>query len=258
MKKFLIGVVGPFSGPRSCYGDLLANTVLKSDYAPYFEYIFKDDQADPRVSKIIAKELIEANVQGVIGHFNSKSAVAAAEIYPSSIPVALPASTALELCKFSNIYRCCATDLQQAQHLIKFKTEIKHKKCYIWHDNSAYALSIYQYLPQDIDILDITHKLSDQDLVILLGSHYNVANLISMLNYSGKITAICSDDCSIDEFKKLTFKFSDIKKYIVQPSPSFTEGIELGLDTLYRLLANNKREIMRENKAATFEILQLD
>jgi len=260
MSKFRVGVVGPFSGPRSCYGELLVSELKASEYAKYFDFIYKDDQADVSRAALVALELVDSNVQGVIGHFNSQSAEAGINIYPSHIPIILPASTAPHLSKYPNVYRMCATDLQQAQLIDKILAEFVYRECYVWTDQSAYAESIYRQLSDcNISFLNLDKKLYDQDLVIFLGAHYNIVNAFKELKYHGKITAICCDDCSILEFKLLTDWLPNVKKYVIHPTPSFVECIANAAQTLYELLSDKYQVGLksRENQAAKFVLLQL-
>ncbi|PHE54127.1 amino acid-binding protein, partial [Bacillus toyonensis] len=48
-EKIKIGVVGPFSGPRSVYGQMLIEGVnrAKLNYADNIEWVYQDDKGDP-------------------------------------------------------------------------------------------------------------------------------------------------------------------------------------------------------------------
>jgi len=260
MGKFRVGVVGPFSGPRSLQGALLANVLQASVYAKYFDFSYKDDQSNAKAAALVALELVDSNVQGVIGHFNSISAEVAIRIYPTRIPIILPASTAPHLSKHPNVYRSCPTDLQQAQLIMHAVEELPHRDCYVWSDQSSYAQSIYAQLADyNSRPLDLGQKLSDQDLVIFLGSHQNIAEAIRALKYEGIISAVCCDDCASDDFKTLTAGLPNIRKYLIQSSPSIADCVSSAAHTLYMLLsaAHNSTLIPKENHAAKFTLLQL-
>lgn len=260
MSKFRVGVVGPFSGPRSCKGELLSNVLRDSEYAKYFDFVYKDDRSNPKTSALVALELVDSEVQGVIGHFNSTCAEAAIRSYPTRLPIILPASSAPHLSKHPNVYRMCPTDLQQAQLIIKTVEELVHRDCYVWTDQSPYALSIYAQLADyNLRPLDLEQKLLDQDLVVFLGAHSNIARAVKKLKYEGIISVVCSDDCCCDEFKTLTSGLPNIRKYVIQSSPGIVSCISSAVRTLYILLsaAHKTTLIPKENQTAKFTLLQL-
>ncbi len=57
-EKIKIGVVGPFSGPRSVYGQMLIEGVnrAKLNYADNIEWVYQDDKGDPNTIKDISKK----------------------------------------------------------------------------------------------------------------------------------------------------------------------------------------------------------
>lgn len=258
MKKPLIGIVGPFTGPRSCYGELLVHTVKQSKYIDVFDFVFKDDQADEDIARRVACELVSSNVNAILGHFNSRSAYAALEIYPSNLPVILPAATAVNLKDFPNAYRICATDLDQASVIMHTLQKIHYRQCYIWTDSSIYSRSINEYLTIHSGLAFSKNLvLQDNDLIICLGSHINVATRLKNLKFIGNIAAICCDDCSIAEFDTLISEMSNINRLQVLPVPSYTECIVVGMQTLYELLYLRVPPTYQKNNAAKFEISQL-
>ena len=88
-----IGVAMPLSGTFMVYGQDLLNGVklavaeinkegFKIKGKPIsIEIMAVDDRGDPATAKEVAKQLVEAGVVAVIGHFNSGASIAAAPIY---------------------------------------------------------------------------------------------------------------------------------------------------------------------------------
>ena len=46
-----------------------------------FQLDSQDDQADPRTGTTVAQRLIDDNVRGIIGHFNSGTSIPASDLY---------------------------------------------------------------------------------------------------------------------------------------------------------------------------------
>lgn len=264
MTLYRVGVVGPFSGPRASYGNLLKKIIISSKYSDYFEFIFKDDKADPEVSFIVANELVSKKVDGVIGHFNSSSASIASIVYKKAkIPLILPASTVTELTKHKHVYRLCPTNLQQSKIILNAFKKFNYTDCYIWTDKSEYAESIFKYINHlNIKQLNLSTKVKNKTLIIFLGSHYKIADIFNKLNYNGYITAICCDDCSIDHFYQITKDIKTIIKYVICPKPNFKECIFSSIQLLYEILSKNIKDFKpvinnRENEKAKFKLLRI-
>lgn len=222
----LIGIVGPFSGPRACYGDLLTQTINNTLLPNYAELIFADDKANPIQAESVAISLVQKNVIGVIGHFNSQSAAAGGKIYASAeIPLLLPASTLPELTTLSTTFRLCADDSEQALAIVRFISKQNFRCAGIWVDGSAYSLSICEWIKKHSSINWIDAKdVSENDLLILLGAHHHVLDYILYRKKElENVTIICCDDCSIEEFIKAAQFFK--KMWITTPTPEFMKCI---------------------------------
>ena len=101
-----IGHVGPVSGPSAHLGkdnengakmaieDLNAKG-FKIDGKPVkFVLVAEDDGADPKQGTAVAQKLVDAKVNGVIGHLNSGTSVPASRIYNNAgIPEISPSTT---------------------------------------------------------------------------------------------------------------------------------------------------------------------
>ena len=83
----------PLTGPQSHYGEDMQNGLnlaleeankkgIKIDGQPAkFVLVSRDDQADPRVGVQVAQQLVDENVVGILGHFNSGTTIPASRVY---------------------------------------------------------------------------------------------------------------------------------------------------------------------------------
>lgn len=81
------GFAAPLTGPQSHYGEDMQNGLnlaleeankkgVKVDGQPAkFVLVSRDDQADPRVGVQVAQQLVDENVVGILGHFNSGTTI---------------------------------------------------------------------------------------------------------------------------------------------------------------------------------------
>jgi len=101
-----IGHVGPTSGAiahlgkdnemgaRMAIDDLNAKGVMIGGQKAKFELLAEDDAADPKQGTAVAQKLVDAKVQGVIGHLNSGTTIPASQIYNTAgIPQISPSAT---------------------------------------------------------------------------------------------------------------------------------------------------------------------
>ncbi|WP_032826431.1 ABC transporter substrate-binding protein, partial [Bordetella holmesii] len=77
------GFAAPLTGPQSHYGEDMQNGLtlaleeanqkgVKVDGKPVkFVLVSRDDQADARVAVQVAQQLVDEDVNGILGHFNS-------------------------------------------------------------------------------------------------------------------------------------------------------------------------------------------
>ena len=103
-----IGVAAPLTGPQSHYGKGIENAVrMAADDANAagleiggkkikFEVLAEDDQADPKTATSVAQKLVDAKINGVVGHMNSGAGIPASKIYmEASIPQISASMTAV-------------------------------------------------------------------------------------------------------------------------------------------------------------------
>jgi branched-chain amino acid transport system substrate-binding protein len=153
-----IGHVAPISGAQSHYGkdnengarlainDLNARKITIGGKPVKFELVPEDDAADPKQGTQAAQKLVDAKVNGVVGHLNSGTTIPASRIYhDAGIPQITPAATNPKYAQqgFKSAFRIIANDnaLGAATAIYAAKT-LKAKKVAVIDDRTAYGQGI--------------------------------------------------------------------------------------------------------------------
>lgn len=88
-----IGAAAPLTGPQAHIGkdnengtrmaidDANARGVMIGGKKARFELLSEDDQNYPKAATIVAQKLVDAQVNGIIGHLNSGTTIPASRIY---------------------------------------------------------------------------------------------------------------------------------------------------------------------------------
>lgn len=149
-----LGFAAPLTGPQAHYGEEYKNGVTLAiedanaekptiDGKPVkFELLAEDDLADPKTATQVAQKFVDAKVNGIIGHFNSGTAIPASKIYSDAgIPqVAMATAPAFTQQGFKTTFRSMTSDTQQGTVMGKFVVEtLKAKKIAIIDDRTAYG-----------------------------------------------------------------------------------------------------------------------
>lgn len=153
-----IGHVGPISGPSAHLGkdnengaklaieELNAKGFMINGKKVTFQLITEDDGADPKQGTAVAQKLVDAKVQGVIGHLNSGTTVPASKIYnDNGIPQISPSSTQPMYTKqgFPGAFRVVANDNKLGGTLGKYAvTKLGAKKIAVIDDRTAYGQGV--------------------------------------------------------------------------------------------------------------------
>ncbi|QGZ39402.1 branched-chain amino acid transport system substrate-binding protein [Pseudoduganella flava] len=153
-----IGHVGPISGPQAHLGkdeenganmavaDLNAKGIKIGGKPVKFELVLEDDGADPKQGTTVAQKLVDAKVNGVVGHLNSGTTVPASRIYYNAgIPQVSPASTnpVYTKQKFNTTFRVVANDSKLGGTLGKYAVEkLGAKKIAVIDDRTAYGMGV--------------------------------------------------------------------------------------------------------------------
>jgi branched-chain amino acid transport system substrate-binding protein len=153
-----IGHVGPVSGPQAHLGkdnenganmaiaDLNAKGIKIGGKPVKFTLVLEDDGADPKQGTTVAQKLVDAKVNGVVGHLNSGTTVPASRIYYNAgIPQVSPASTIPTYTKqkFNTAFRIVANDNKLGGTLGKYAvTKLGAKKIAVIDDRTAYGQGV--------------------------------------------------------------------------------------------------------------------
>ncbi|HYD81247.1 MAG TPA: branched-chain amino acid ABC transporter substrate-binding protein [Paucimonas sp.] len=153
-----IGHVGPISGAiahlgkdnengaRMAIDELNAKGVMIGGKKAKFELLAEDDAADPKQGTAAAQKLVDAKVNGVIGHLNSGTTIPASKIYhDAGIPQISPSATNPKYTQqgFKTAFRVVANDGQLGGTLGRYAVQInKAKKVAIIDDRTAYGQGV--------------------------------------------------------------------------------------------------------------------
>ena len=155
-----IGHVGPLSGAvahigkdnelgaRMAINELNAKGVTIGGKKVKFELIGEDDGADPKQATAAAQKLVDAKVNGVIGHMNSGTTIPASKIYhDAGIPQISPSATNPKYTQqgFKSAFRVVANDGQLGGTLGRYAVQInKAKKVAVIDDRTAYGQGVVE------------------------------------------------------------------------------------------------------------------
>ncbi len=149
-----LGFAAPLTGPQAHYGEDMRNGLtlaleeanakgikLDGDKAK-FVLVSKDDQADPRTGVQVAQQIVDANVSGMLGHFNSGTTIPASRVYhDAELPqIAMATSPEYTLQGYNNTFRMMTSDTQQGAAVGVFMVkDLKAKKIALIDDRTAYG-----------------------------------------------------------------------------------------------------------------------
>ena len=153
-----IGHVGPISGSiahlgkdnengaRMAIEELNAKGVTIGGKKAKFELLAEDDGADPKQGTSAAQKLVDAKVNGVIGHLNSGTTIPASKIYyDAGIPQISPSATNPKYTQqgFKTAFRVVANDGQLGGTLGRYAVQInKAKRIAVIDDRTAYGQGV--------------------------------------------------------------------------------------------------------------------
>ena len=149
-----IGFAAPLTGPQAHYGEEYKNGVTLAiedanaenptiDGKPVkFQLQAEDDQADPKTATQVAQKFVDAKINGIIGHFNSGTAIPASKIYHDAGVPMIAMATAPQFTQqgFNTTFCSMTSDTQQGAVMGKFVVEkLGAKKIAIIDDRTAYG-----------------------------------------------------------------------------------------------------------------------
>lgn len=148
------GFAAPLTGPQSHYGEDMQNGltlaleeanqkgVTVGGKPAKFVLVSRDDQADPRVAVQVAQQLVDQEVNGILGHFNSGTTIPASRVYhDAGLPqIAMATSPEYTNQQYETTFRMMTSDTQQGAAVGKFMVEkLNAKKVAIIDDRTAYG-----------------------------------------------------------------------------------------------------------------------
>jgi len=149
-----LGHVAPMTGPQAHLGkdnengaklaveELNAQNLEIGGARMKFELLAEDDGADPKQGTLVAQKLVDAKVNGVIGHLNSGTTIPASKLYSdAAIPQISPSATNPKYTQqgFATAFRVMANDIQQGKILGEFAAKQGAKTVAIIDDRTAYG-----------------------------------------------------------------------------------------------------------------------
>ena len=153
-----IGHVGPTSGAIAHFGkdnenggrmaieELNAAGMTIGGKKVTFELLAEDDAADPKQGTAAAQKLVDAKVNGVIGHLNSGTTIPASSIYHDArLPQISPSATNPKYTRqgFDTTFRLVADDTQLGGTLGRYAIEtLKGKTVAVIDDRTAYGQGV--------------------------------------------------------------------------------------------------------------------
>ncbi|HEV7617961.1 MAG TPA: branched-chain amino acid ABC transporter substrate-binding protein [Burkholderiaceae bacterium] len=153
-----LGHVAPMSGGQAHFGrdnangailaveDLNAKGITIGGKKVKFELLNEDDAADPKQGTAVAQKLVDAKVNGVIGHLNSGTTIPASRIYhDAGIPQISPSATNPAYTKqgYKTAFRVVANDGQLGGTLGKYAVDtLKSKQIAVIDDRTAYGQGV--------------------------------------------------------------------------------------------------------------------
>ncbi len=153
-----IGHVGPISGSSAHLGkdnengaklaiaDLNAKGAMINGKKVQWVLLTEDDGGDPKQGTTVAQKLVDAKVNGIIGHLNSGTTIPASKIYfDAGIPQISPSATNPQYTnqKFKTAFRVVANDSKLGGTLGRYAVDTnKAKKIAVIDDRTAYGKGV--------------------------------------------------------------------------------------------------------------------
>ena len=150
-----IGHVAAVTGPVAYFGKdtenatrmaievLNARGVTIAGKKVTFQLVAEDDGGDPKQATSVAQKLVDAKINGVIGHQTSGTTIPASKIYNTGgIPQISPSSTSPKYTQqgFNTAFRVIANDVQLGQALGRYATgSMNVRRVAVVDDRTAYG-----------------------------------------------------------------------------------------------------------------------
>jgi len=134
------------NGARMAIEDLNAKGVTIGGKKAKFELLAEDDAGDPKQGTAAAQKLVDAKVNGVVGHLNSGTSIPASKIYSDAgIPQISPSATNPKFTRngYKTTFRVVADDVHLGGTLGKYAVkQLKGKSIAVIDDRTAYGQGV--------------------------------------------------------------------------------------------------------------------
>ena len=134
------------NGARMAIEELNAKGVMIGGKKAKFELLAEDDAGDPKQGTAAAQKLVDAKVNGVVGHLNSGTSIPASKIYSDAgIPQISPSATNPKFTRngYKTTFRVVADDVHLGGTLGKYAvTTVKGKSIAVIDDRTAYGQGV--------------------------------------------------------------------------------------------------------------------
>ncbi len=153
-----IGHIGPTSGAiahlgkdnelgaRLAIDELNAKGVMIGGKKAKFELLAEDDAGDPKQGTAAAQKLMDAKVNGVVGHLNSGTTIPASKVYSDAgVPQISPSATNPKYTRngYKTAFRVVADDVHLGGTLGKYAVkELKGQSIAVIDDRTAYGQGV--------------------------------------------------------------------------------------------------------------------
>ncbi|WP_436732086.1 FAD-dependent oxidoreductase [Streptomyces sp. URMC 125] len=252
-----IAVVGPFSGPRAPWGELLKRAATAHG-RPEVSWDFHDDRGDADHAAHVAEAVVaDGGYTAVIGHFNSMGAGRALPHYSrAGLPLLLPLATAPGLLNRTGgaedgrgareadsgrtawALRWCPHDTGQAEAIMHAISELGHGRPEVVDDGSAYGRQI----ADRVRLLSGGGAASVQeaDAAVVCGTHFGAAATARRLRtegFGGRL--FFTDDCAVEDFARLLGPADARDARVVRIRGGAYAHVEAAFDCLVRTLGTH-------------------
>ncbi|AEC19247.1 amino acid ABC transporter [Pusillimonas sp. T7-7] len=161
-----LGFAAPLTGPQSHYGEDMKNGLtlaleeankqnIELDGKPAkFELVTRDDQADPRTAVQVAQQIVDEEVQGVLGHFNSGTTIPASSVYnDAGLPqIAMATSPEYTQQGYDTTFRMMTSDTQQGAAAGEFIVkDLGAKNIALIDDRTAYGQGLADQVAKAVE-----------------------------------------------------------------------------------------------------------
>jgi branched-chain amino acid transport system substrate-binding protein len=134
------------NGARMAIDELNAKGVTIGGKKAKFELLAEDDAGDPKQGTAVAQKLMDAKVNGVVGHLNSGTSIPASKVYSDAgVPQISPSATNPKFTRngYKTTFRVVADDVHLGGTLGRYAVkELKGKSIAVIDDRTAYGQGV--------------------------------------------------------------------------------------------------------------------